>query len=572
LDSKVTIMTKTRNLADLGGGFIQAGTGAVQRTVESKLQDVVSVKDFGAVGDGVADDTAAIQAALNSNARTIHLIGGQTYKVTSSITIPANKIVVGNGATITTASHFTVFTFSNGGGIYNTKFIGPGNASNVSGSTAIKCSGTNNDPAAPTYVTGPTVSDCTITGFGEYGVFLQYVRNAYINNNTISNVAYAGIGGVSCEEVIVESNKITNVTPGSAGGDAYGVFIDRFNGTSETAEPRSYRCVISKNIIDSVISSTSIVGHGIDTHGGIEFIIDGNQIKNCQGGIWLTASSISGAQALGPKRCVVTNNIITSTYFVNYGIIIYGARTDVTVNDYAEECVVSNNILTGHGSKTSDSIPGMLSSVTKNCKITDNVFKQNGGNSLMLDLSNINVDVSGNTFIDPQSMSYTAPACIRVSNINNSGLIGDNSYYFEDAALSTYVAVNSVRIESGLTGLDLDFTRSTFLGIDATHLQFTALTSVRNNGLMKLRGQSTISVGSGGADGITDVTFNKQFPYTPDVTFTLRQPYNQGGKFPIIGVDTSVPISKTGFRIYARPSDGTTWSATGTLTFDWMAS
>jgi hypothetical protein len=33
-------MTKTRDLADLGGGFIQAGTGAVQRTVESKLQDI----------------------------------------------------------------------------------------------------------------------------------------------------------------------------------------------------------------------------------------------------------------------------------------------------------------------------------------------------------------------------------------------------------------------------------------------------------------------------------------------------------------------------------------------------
>jgi hypothetical protein len=32
-------MTKTRDLADLGGGFIQPGTGAVQRTVESKLQD-----------------------------------------------------------------------------------------------------------------------------------------------------------------------------------------------------------------------------------------------------------------------------------------------------------------------------------------------------------------------------------------------------------------------------------------------------------------------------------------------------------------------------------------------------
>jgi hypothetical protein len=65
--------------------YTPAGTGAVATTVQDKLRESVSVKDFGAVGDGVADDTAAIQAALNTN-KMVYMPPG-TYLTTTTLII-----------------------------------------------------------------------------------------------------------------------------------------------------------------------------------------------------------------------------------------------------------------------------------------------------------------------------------------------------------------------------------------------------------------------------------------------------------------------------------------------------
>lgn len=73
------------------GSYLQSGTGAVLQTIEDGFRmRGINVKEFGAVGDGVADDTAAIQAAItnakNANGGTVYFPAG-TYRCASQLTI-----------------------------------------------------------------------------------------------------------------------------------------------------------------------------------------------------------------------------------------------------------------------------------------------------------------------------------------------------------------------------------------------------------------------------------------------------------------------------------------------------
>lgn len=106
--------------------FIQAGAGAVTRTVRSKMREPVSVVDFGATADGSTDDKAAFSYA---DAFSGYWVPPGTYAIASNLTItsavsfaPGAILKPANGITITLsgeiiAGAWQIFDISAGGTI-----------------------------------------------------------------------------------------------------------------------------------------------------------------------------------------------------------------------------------------------------------------------------------------------------------------------------------------------------------------------------------------------------------------------------------------------------------------------
>lgn len=115
--------------------YNQGGTGAATRTVGTKLREFLSVKDFGAVGDGSTDDTAAINSWLTAlTTGKAGLIPAGTYKFTSALSKTDNShfSIMGMGgqeSTLLYAGANTtndIITFGDGiaevGGVYLSNF------------------------------------------------------------------------------------------------------------------------------------------------------------------------------------------------------------------------------------------------------------------------------------------------------------------------------------------------------------------------------------------------------------------------------------------------------------------
>lgn len=97
--SKLGLASTAPNKGAALVGFKQPLSGAVVRTAYDKFLETVSVKDFGAIGDGVADDTAAVQLALLSGVASVYVPEGR-YRITANITRDGNTLLHGDGLSV----------------------------------------------------------------------------------------------------------------------------------------------------------------------------------------------------------------------------------------------------------------------------------------------------------------------------------------------------------------------------------------------------------------------------------------------------------------------------------------
>ena len=211
--------------------FQQQGAGAVLYPLVSKMQQIVSVKDFGAVGDGVADDTVAIQAAVNSGAKVINLLSNGIYKVTSKIELPNNITINGNSGVInsqgaTLAGGTGILTIDGGGSntqkeninLMNIQFVGKVTFDEhrhqiaIHGGKNIKITGCyfNGFPGDAVYING---------GDGYQAERHNY--NISIVGNLFDGVNYANRNGVSvldCNGLLIEGNTFTRCSQNNMPG------------------------------------------------------------------------------------------------------------------------------------------------------------------------------------------------------------------------------------------------------------------------------------------------------------------------------------------------------------------
>ena len=337
--------------------------------IDAPLADFVSISDFGAVGDGVANDTAAIQAALNTGKAV--LVPKGTFKVQSTLAFAADgQQLYGLGNTsvlidATSAANFININGRDGASVCNLKVdatagSGGGSAAGI----AIGSSSRN------------TVIDKVYFHGGGQRVWLFTTDTVRVTNCTFKETGYGVIQqtGFSSSDVLVANCTAINMVSD---------FVE-----ANCASAPSFNWVISNNVFEGCSGwptrATESRFVGITGVNGV--VIEGNTAKRVCGDAAVHLEDIGG------------EIVINGNYFVD----VLGTGYVYLLNT-AENCVISGNIFE-HRDATINPAPAVwsLNNYSQEITFTGNRVKGTSSNKVFdafaVGFFNGGLNVVGNTF------------------------------------------------------------------------------------------------------------------------------------------------------------------------------
>ena len=354
-------------------GFIQSGAGAVITNVQSRLRKTVLVTDFGAVGDGVVDDTPAIAAALTRAAGNKLKFPPGVYKFTS-MNVPAGTDIegdsffgtvllcstaTGDAVVLNSASHIRNLALSRQGTPTSGSHVAIlGNKCSVSNVQFTNyCVGVTAGSLA-TNVISPLVENCNFFSpavvVGGGGIFLLNYSNAFIKDNTLAGPSSGiqpdwGIRAHNGDTAFLTDNNVTlhghalymDVPAGLNNYamrivdclfDSAGAITSVFNVPSAKLDPAG-------GIYDMLVSNTwfglSTNGSGLEVTCSGAGTVDGLFLSNCQ----YVHNANAGVSFIGAN---VKNFAIHGGYASANSV--YGLRVGPGVGQFTINGVTTGNI------------------------------------------------------------------------------------------------------------------------------------------------------------------------------------------------------------------------------------
>jgi hypothetical protein len=273
------------------------GAGRTVATLSAYLLNnaVANVKDFGAVGDDSANDTAAFGLALGSGKKLVYIPSG-TYLLTAALTVPANVTVIGEGDAsvlhfVTPGVSFHELTLNSGARVRDFKVY------DINGATSVFHIIGDNVVAERIFIEGDMsigssfliktadgvrIDGCHFKKCG-YGVLQEYgfssnkvhVVNCYFESMQADAVE-CNVGstvGVTANDWVIANNIFagTDHFPTVGGLDNTEC---RFIGLTQIG-----RVIIANNIIENVLGDAPI--HLEEAQSDVTII--GNIFRNCAG-------------------------------------------------------------------------------------------------------------------------------------------------------------------------------------------------------------------------------------------------------------------------------------------------